>query len=447
MKTIAKFGLSLLLAFSAQLSYAQFSVDGQIVQRAEVRNGAGRLIGVDQTPASFIAHRVRLQTKYEMEGFTFYASIQDVRTWGNAPQVKASDGFLSLHEAWAETSLGDYWKIKLGRQELNYDNFRFIGNLDWALQGRAHDFALVKYEKETMKFHFGGGYNQDAQGLTGNLFQTPNQYKVAQMMRYENKWGDFQLSALLWNDGRQFISRDSLGAVVDSDLYYRQTIGLPTIKYKFGNTLLSGFYYHQLGKDPVGRNVNAYDVSAQLTQTLTSNADKGSSFKATLGFEILSGTPSNSAAENTSFSPLYGTNHIHNGYMDFFYVGGRFGDNVGLQDYYLKGRYQFNSNFFTQLDTHVFYADADVTGFGVGGPAITPAPIDFDSYLGTELDFSIAYILNRAVSIQGGYSQIFASETFKFLQGQTEYKSTQNWAYVMFIFRPTMKNRFIGILL
>jgi hypothetical protein len=421
------------------LSSAQFSVDGQIVQRAEVRNGAGRLIGVDQEPAAFIAHRVRLQTKYELEGFTFYASIQDVRTWGNTPQVKASDGFLSLHEAWAETSLGEYWKIKLGRQELNYDNFRFLGNLDWALQGRAHDFALVKYEKDQMKFHFGGGYNQDAQTLRGNLFQTPNQYKVAQMMRYENKWGDFKFSALFWNDGRQFIARNATGVVVDRDLYYRQTIGLPTLKYKFANTLLSGFYYHQLGKDPSGNNVNAYDASAQVIQTVASNTEKGSSFKLALGFDLLSGTATNSTGDNTSFSPLYGTNHAHNGYMDFFYAGGRFNNSVGLQDFYLKGRCQFSPNFFIQTDAHLFSSANDVIST-IGNEKL-------DDYLGTELDLSVAYIYNRAVSVQGGYSQTFASDTFKYLQGNSEFKSTQNWAYLMIIVRPTMKNRFIGILL
>jgi len=429
-----------------KLSFSQFSVDGQIVQRAEVRNGAGRLIGADQDPAAFIAHRVRLQTRYEMEDFTFYVSIQDVRTWGNTPQTKATDPFLSLHEAWAETSLGDYWKIKLGRQELNYDNVRFLGNLDWALQARAHDFALVKYEKEKMKIHFGGGFNQDAQSLSGNIFFNPNQYKVAQMVRYENQWGDFKLSALFWNDGRQFIESDTAGNVVNDKVNYSQTIGLPSVQYQLGNTLLSGFYYHQTGKDISNRDVNAFDVSAQITHTLTSNSEKGRSFKATLGFEILSGTDHLSTEQNNSFNPLYGTNHAHNGYMDLFFVGGRFVNSVGLQDYYLKGRYQFNPKFFTQIDGHVFAAQAEVKQFGEGGPAITPAVETIDPYLGTEIDFSFGYILNRAVSVQGGYSQIFASDTFEALQGQAEYKNTQNWAYMMFIFRPTMKNRFIGVL-
>ena len=446
MEKLIKFGLSIVLVLSAQMASAQFSVDGQIIQRTELRNGAGRLIGADQDPAAFIAHRVRLQTKYEMEGFTFYASIQDVRTWGNTSQVKLTDPFLSLHEAWAETAIGEYWKIKLGRQELNYDNARFLGNLDWALQARAHDFALVKYEKEHMKLHLGGGFNQDGQTLSGNIFTTPNQYKIAQMIRYENKWDNFQFSALFWNEGRQFNERDSLGNISNEEVYYGQTIGLPTLKYTAGNTVFSGFYDHQLGKDPLGRDLNAYDVSAQITQTLISDSEKGSSFKITAGFEILSGTDTDETGENNSFNPLYGTNHAHNGYMDFFYVGGRFTNSVGLQDYYFKSRYQFNPDFFTQLDAHVFAAHAEVIQFGVGGPTITPAAETLDPYLGTEIDLSFGYILNRAVSVQGGYSQIFASNTFEALQGQTEYKNTQNWAYLMLIVRPTMKNRFIGIL-
>lgn len=446
MKIYKLVGITLYLVFSIQCSFAQFSIDGQILQRAEFRNGQGRLIGVDQDPAAFIAHRVRLQTRYEMDGFNFYVSIQDVRTWGNTSQTKATDPFLSLHEAWAETSLGEHWKIKLGRQELNYDNSRFLGNLDWALQARAHDFALIKYEKESMKLHFGGGYNQDGQFLSGNNYKTANQYKVAQIIRYENNWENFHISSLFWNDGRQFTALDTAGNIMNEALFYRQTLGLPTIKYSLGNTVISGFYYHQFGKDFLGRDMNAFDFSAQITQVLGSNEERGSSFKMTVGFEVLSGTSDNSRGENNSFSPLYGTNHAHNGYMDFFYVGERFENSVGLQDYYLKSRYQINPNFFTQLDTHVFAAQTDVRLFGPGGAFITPVPLTLDRYLGTEMDLSIGYIFNRAVSVQGGYSQIFASDTFEALQGQSEYKNTQNWAYLMFIYRPNMKNRFVGIL-
>ncbi|RYZ54173.1 MAG: hypothetical protein EOO14_14585, partial [Chitinophagaceae bacterium] len=70
-----------------------------------------------------------------------------------------------------------------------------------------------------------------------------------------------------------------------------------------------------------------------------------------------------------------------------------------------------------------------------------------EAYLGTEIDLSLGYLINNSLSLQGGYSQAFFSDTFEFLQNSGELKKGQNWAYLMLIFRPTLKNKFIGILL
>ncbi|MDO9551082.1 alginate export family protein [Rhodonellum sp.] len=434
------FGWGLLMVLSSTISHAQFNLDGQLIQRAEYRHGFNRLFPEGDKPAGFIAHRARLQASYKMESFDFYMSIQDIRTWGNTPQVKATDNFLSVHEAWVEAKLSQNWKVKLGRQELNYDNARFLGNLDWALQGRAHDFALVKYEKENLKFHFGGGFNQDAQMLTGNIFTVPNQYKAAQMARVENKWGDFHFSTLIWNDGRQYVTTNAAGEILDEGIRYQQTIGLPTLRYPIGNTTLSAFYYHQLGTDVAGRNVNGFDLSAQVTHQITGAAQTDKRLRLTAGFEILSGTSNNDLSKNRSFSPLYGTNHLFNGYMDLFYVGGTHETNVGLQDYFLRSRYDFGPRFFLQTDGHLFYSQADVYRANGAGEKM-------DKFFGTELDLSLGFILNDAISIQGGYSQFFHTDTFEMIQKRGALSDNQNWAYLMLIFRPTMKNKFIGILL
>jgi hypothetical protein len=49
------------------------------------------------------------------------------------------------------------------------------------------------------------------------------------------------------------------------------------------------------------------------------------------------------------------------------------------------------------------------------------------------------------VSLQSGYSQLFASDAFRDTQA-IEINQTQNWAYIMFVFRPTSKAKFIGVL-
>ncbi|MEX2514293.1 MAG: hypothetical protein WD398_15420 [Cyclobacteriaceae bacterium] len=430
------FGISWLLIF--QPSFAQFNLDGQLIQRAEYRNGFSKLIQQGQSPAGFIAQRARLQAGYQSEPINFYMSIQDIRVWGNTPQVKLSDTFLSVHEAFAEMPIGETWKIKLGRQELNYDNFRFLGNLDWALQGRAHDFALIKHEKNNRKIHFGAGYNQDAARLSGNLFTTGNQYKYAQMVRYENKWENLQLSFLFWNDGRQSIERDNMGNVIEDRVYHRQTLGIPMFKYQFKNTLLSGFYYHQFGKDSWGRTTNGFDFNFQATQQVPLK-EENKKLRLAVGLEILSGTPTNDLSDNKSFSPLYGTNHLYNGYMDLFYVGGTHENNVGLNDIYLKVRHDFNPSFFIQTDAHIFSSFADVYTNFVSGELM-------DHHLGTEIDLSFGLLFNKAISLQGGYSQFLHTDTMEVIQTNGSLNSNQNWAYLMLIVRPTMPNKFIGIL-
>lgn len=437
MKNYIGLPLFIIMIQYATTGVAQFTFDGQYMQRAEYRHGYGQLIQQNQEYAALIGHRARIQGSWKKNRLTMYMSAQDVRIWGNTPQLKSSDGLLSVHEAWCEYGFSDTWSMKLGRQELNYDNVRFLGNVDWLFQARAHDFALVKFEKNNHKLHFGGGFNQNQETLNGNILHSPNQYKAAQFVRYENKWEHFALSALFWNDGRQFIRYDTTNTLVAKSIHYRSTIGLPQLRYTSGNSVISGFVYYQFGKDLEDRTINAWNANIQVTQTVPVNKEKERQLRATLGVDAISGTPKNNRRINRSYSPLYGTNHAHNGYMDLFFVGGRFEHSIGLMDYYLRSRYDFNKRLFMQGDVHYFHAQAK-TALSNGTTG---------QYLGTEVDITIGYLLNSDVSFQAGYSQMFADDNFKILTNTNNAKSIQNWSYLMFIYRPNMTAKFVGLLL
>ncbi len=435
-KRVVTLILAIMLLF-VNKTFSQFTFDGQIIQRSEFRNGFGKLIEKNDDPAFFISQRARLQAMYKLDKLDLYISFQDVRTWGNTPQVKLTDPFLSVHEAWAETKLDSLWSLKLGRQELNYDNVRFLGNLDWALQGRSHDFALIKFEKNKMKLHFGGGFNQTTERLSGNIFSDANQYKSAQMIRLENAKKDISYSFLFWNNGKQFVNYNSQTQIINKGVRYSQTLGLSSLKFQKKQLSLFGFYYTQLGKDVNNKKMKAYDASVNASYVFNIDKTKEQSYRLTAGMEILSGTASNNSSNvNRSFSPMYGTNHAHNGYMDFFYVGGRQENSTGLIDFYLRNRLDLNSKLFLSLNGHLFYSNAD----------IFKANISQKKYFGTELDFSLGLLISNAVSLQGGYSQMFASDTFKYVQNSTNPSSMQNWAYLMMIYRPKMKNKFIGLI-
>lgn len=439
MRTMAIRILSiLLLIISFQYkSDAQFELNGQLVQRAEYRNGYGKLIQDTFSPAFFISQRLRLQAKYKTKNYQFYGSIQDIRIWGNTSQIKLSDGLLSLHEGWVDLQLDSFWSVKLGRQELNYDNARFLGNLDWAMQARAHDFALVKFNNKNNTLHFGGGYNQNKENLSGNIYTQANQYKTAQMLWYNFKKEKFEVSFLFWNNGRQSIMTDSAGTIVSTDLRFTQTIALPVLKYSFfNNNVISGFGYYQMGKDIANMEVNAYDVSLQCSQTFDLNKEKISKLKVTIGAELISGTNSNNTSNtNKSFSPMYGTNHAHNGYMDYFFVGGRFENSIGLNDLFFKVRYDMNKKWFVSADIHKFLANAKVY----------KGNEELNSQLATEFDLSGGIVVNEDVSFQAGYSHMIASNILKKLQ-TLSVSNTQNWIYLMLIIRPKSDKKFIGIL-
>ena len=110
-------GALLLLFCSQQHSFAQFSIDGQMLVRSEYRHGYNKLINENADPAGFIAHRARIQANYKIDRLNFFMSIQDVRTWGSSSTANISDNYLSVHEAWAEVNFGENWKLKLGRQD------------------------------------------------------------------------------------------------------------------------------------------------------------------------------------------------------------------------------------------------------------------------------------------------------------------------------------------
>src|SRR5690242_19615109 len=135
-------GTSLLITLFAN---AQFTLTGQLRTRTEVRNGLGNLVVKGAKPAVFTSQRTRLNFGYKWDRVTFGAAIQDIRVWGqDASTISNADGSkLMLHEGWADLILFnstdttikakgiDLMSIKIGRQELIYDDVRLIGNLDW----------------------------------------------------------------------------------------------------------------------------------------------------------------------------------------------------------------------------------------------------------------------------------------------------------------------------
>ncbi len=417
MKFIRVTLIVLLSSFFAN-AFGQVNVDAEIRPRFEYRHGFKTLFPDNTDPAAFVSQRTRLNINYLAEYLDFYISIQDVRVWGDVPQLNRSDrnGF-ALHQAWAKIKLDANVMLKLGRQEIIYDDSRIFGNVGWAQQARSHDLALLKYYKQNSKLDVGFAFNQDGENLTGTTLTTPNTYKAFQYIWYHKDWSNFNASFLFLNNGMQFI--DALNAD-NNETRYSQTLGTH-MKYGKGKFKLTGNFYYQFGKDVIDNDLSASLLGLDVNYKVSNKTFLG------VGAEIQSGNdggaPSN--GENKAFTPFYGTNHKFNGLMDYFYVGNHL-NNVGLQDIYVNAKFVLNKKSNLVVAYHNFSTQADLSGSN-------------KKQLGGELDMVYSYKVKKDIMLKMGYSHLFASEGMEILKGNTD-NNTNNWGWVMLIVKPNLFN-------
>jgi len=410
-----KYTFFAILFFTASNIYSQFTVDAEFRPRFEYRHGYKTLFPDNTDPATFVSQRTRLNFSYKTEVLHIYLSPQDIRVWGDVPQLNVADknGF-SLHQAWADVLLISDLSLKAGRQEIVYDDQRFLGNVGWAQQGRSHDAAILKYEPTFMKFHVGAAYNQDGEALTGNTLTT-NTYKTLQYIWLHKDWEKLSASFLFLNNGMQYIDEtDEAG----NDTPYSQTAGVH-LNARMDNFNFASNLYYQFGNDIANNDLSAYLFSLEANYFATENLKVG------LGGELQSGNDYSLPADgkNKAFTPLYGTNHKFNGLMDYFYVGNHI-NNVGLVDFYGNMKYSFNKKSNINLALHQFFSAATINE-------------DTSNNLGFELDFVTSYKLSEFVGFQAGYSQFFAQNGAEIIKNNFD-GNTNNWAWVMLTIDPVL---------
>lgn len=419
----------LLLSFTAlytvfSMGFSQSIIlSGEFRPRTEYAHGFKTLASKDQNSGFFTTQRSRINLSYSGLKSKSYISVQDVRTWGNQVQlVENEDRAISIHEAWFMPQLDKkgLWALKIGRQELVYDDHRIFGNVAWAQAARSHDAVLLKYmPNDKSKLDIALAYNQDFARLNSNLYTTAN-YKTMQMLWYHSSVDKFNYSLLFMNLGFQVSGKDSLNKDIQ-DTKFNQTVGTH-FDYSHNKFTVTGNIFYQLGKQAslVEKDISAYLLGLEAQYSVLSN------HKLSLGYELQSGNSQKEASDkNKAFNPYYGTNHKFNGTMDYFYVGNHI-NSVGLQDIYAKWNAKLKK-FNLGADLHLFSAAADI---------LNPANADVASKnLGTELDIYLDFSFSENVKCLIGYSQMLATESMQYLKGG-KYDETQNWAFIMLTYNP-----------
>lgn len=393
-----------------------FNMSADIRPRMEYRHGFGNLFPDNTDPAAFVAQRSRLNFNYVTNRLEVTISVQDVSTWGDTQQILINDGndSFSLFQAWARMQLSESWALKVGRQVISYDDQRIFGEVDWALQGRFHDGALLQYKEGTTYVDMGFAYNQEEQRQLGTPYPITGffSYKTMQFAHIKKVWNKSAVSLLILNNGFQKFTGADLN--IADGVYSRQTAG-SYFEFPLSSIKFSGSAYYQFGKATPTQDLEAYQFAFE-------GVYQQGNILFGLGAEVLSGTSQGNTADNHSFFPLYGTNHKFNGYMDYFYVGNH-ANSVGLNDFYAKTIFKTGAVSSLLLKAHYFRANADLID-------------DADKYLGTEVDVVFTLPVVKNVVLNLGYSHMFASESMSFIKEGRSSENTNNWGWAQLIINP-----------
>lgn len=497
-------GMSIFLLSSLSLSVrAQLSLTGELRVRTELRNGYSTLETVGSNPAFLTSQRARLNFHYQSSRVIFHASVQDVRVWGaDASTINNADGArLGVHEAWGELVFANsadssfahspvrYFSVRVGRQELVYDDQRLLGNLDWLQQARRHDAIVFKLLNKGWQADLGAAFNQNTDAFNyngttytpanvppyvkdskGNLAPVPagyiplmsgagvsarngnpllvaapstngaNQdYKAMQFIYGAKQWGPTRLSGLVFADEFGKYKLDSTKNIAGADTGYiygrhfnqaginaRVTAGL------FLTTPLGG----QDGKwnlqagayYQAGHNRDGQKLSAYTTTLALTYGRR--LLRGTIGWDYLSGNNAlSSSTTDHRFDPLYGTPHKFWGYMDYFYAGTGSAPG-GLNNPFLKGKYTSRNNRLN-LELCYHYFGLAATQKDTKGNAVP-------QYLGSEVDGIANYRLNNITNLEAGLCGLWASHSMEYAKGITPNTARLNasWVYLQIDIKP-----------
>ena len=420
--------VALLFSFGlkAQEADNEFRLEDQLVTRGEFRMGGFKPDSLDNERYSLFAlGKYRITADYKRSWLEVKLSPQFSGIWGQA------NAGISLYEGWAKMQSRNGFFVKIGRQELNYDDGRIIGNDDWTMTAPTHDVLKLGYDGESHKIHLLAAYNQNAENIeSGHTFYSGGlqPYKIMQTLwyHYDTPKKLFGVSLLGMNIGMQSALADEPQVT-----YYQQLVGTYfTLRPKYCS--LEGAFYYQMGKEENAMTIDAFMASVKV------DARPSEKYNLYAGYDYLSGDKFFAVPPHgglglvhhdklRGFNAIFGSHHQFYGAMDFFYLSTYYGGfTPGLQNLYVGGNVKPVNGLNINAAYH-YYAIATDLGY-----------VNTKT-LGHSVEITGAYAFNKAVSVSAGYTFMQGSETMEILNRTSERRQL-HWAWLMLSIKPTLFN-------
>lgn len=418
--------IALLFSFGlkAQKVDNEFSMDAQLVTRGELRVGGFKADSLAEDGIShFALGKYRITADYKRSWLEVKLSPQFSGIWGQA------NAGLNLYEGWANLQSKHGLFVKIGRQELDYDNERIIGNDDWTMTAPTHDVLKLGYDGENHKVHLLAAYNQNAENAdNGGIYYSGGiqPYKTMQTLwyHYDTPKKLFGVSILGMNIGMQSENEEE-----PQETYYQQLVGT-YMAFRPKHWSLEGAFYYQMGKEEHGMTVDAFMASAKV------NVKPSEKYTLWAGYDYLSGDKYFAVPPQgglglvfhdkvRGFNAIFGSHHQFYGAMDFFYMSNYVGGfTPGLQNLYVGGDVKPVNNLTINAAYHYYAIATDLDYVNT-------------KTLGHSVELTSSFAFNKAVSVAAGYTFMKGSETMELLNRVSE-KRQLHWAWLMLSIKPTL---------
>jgi Alginate export len=490
-KTVHFMLVMLFANFITSEAQAQFTLSGQLRTRTEIRDGLGNLVLKGSKAAAFTSQRTRLTFGYKWDRLVFGVSVQDVRVWGqDASSISNADGNrLMLHEAWADLMLAnkadttikfkffDLMSLKIGRQELIYDDVRLIGNLDWLQQARRHDMALLKTVHKGWQVDIGYAFNQntDAFGVTNTsyvpanlpayvknslnvLVPTPagilplagagnagnnsiktgtpvwnnppstnggNQdYKSFTSIYISRKFGQTKLSGLFFNDNFGKYKLDSVGSTSAGYVYGRRFVSAGASDAFDYTGTNSRFTYGLMINHTIGNAAGFGKIAIQAAYYAQSGKNRdGVKMKSAYHYTIASTYQKGKISITPGYDVLSGNDANTGEDEKFDPLYGTPHKHWGYMDYFYTGTGSAAGGLNNPYLKFKYTGNTLALGVALHSFSLNRDMKKADAslvgkQLGTELDFLLNYTMNKFTNIELGYSVMNATSNMAFAKAQ-----------------------------
>ncbi len=429
---------ALFIAFAALLvwtmpSEAGVEFGGQYRLRAEQKSNTdfaddnAHASSADKDQQGFWGQRIRLWgVAKPTDDVTIKVTIQDTREWGEfqhsaggpaLTEQGQKDYELDIHEGWLQIDniFGSPLAVRVGRQELVYGDQRLVGSFGWSNNGRSFDAAKAMYRSDVLDVDFWTSKINENNATSAKDDNDRDFYGAyATVKTIPNNALDLYL-LLLRDGGSTQLLTNNTGAIAGIDEPQKLWTYGARLKGKAGIVDYTVEYAKQTGE--INTTTTDYDIDAFAYAIRAGAAIPGAPMAIRIGGEYTVASGDNNSSDNDieTFSNLFPTNHGHYGYAD--QQGWR-----NVKAWNINASAKVTPKTLVKLDYWDFTLDEEMDAwYGAGNWMNAPSGLrgagcttttgaTCSDEVGSEIDLTVKYKYNSAVTFQAGVSRFFAGK-------------------------------------